>query len=58
MVESFWHYIGRKEANATEKDAVRDAISEINNSQDRAAAIVAAAFVEDHLTLALSFSWA
>lgn len=46
----FWSFASKDEA---ERDAILVAFEDINNSNDRAAAIVAAAFLEDHLTMAL-----
>jgi hypothetical protein len=46
----FWAWISKDEA---EKEALMAAFEDIENSSDRAAAIVAAAFLEDHLAIAL-----
>jgi hypothetical protein len=49
---SFGHFLATS-LSADEKEALSDAFSEIDRSDDRAAAIVAAAFLDDHLTIAL-----
>jgi DNA-binding MltR family transcriptional regulator len=47
----FWQWIGTGDKEETE--AMIEACSDIDQSADRAAAIVAAAFLEDHLAIAL-----
>jgi hypothetical protein len=51
-IHMFWHWISTGRS-AAEKEALIDAFSDIDRSVDRAAAIVAAAFLEDHLAIAL-----
>jgi DNA-binding MltR family transcriptional regulator len=51
-IHMFWHWISTGHS-AAEKEALMDAFSDIDQSVDRAAAIVAAAFLEDHLAIAL-----
>lgn len=48
----FWHWIATGDSKE-ETEAMMDAFSDIDQSGDRAAAIVAAAFLEDHLAIAL-----
>ena len=51
--DEVWAWMSNPNSSAAEKDAVQNAISEIDKSSDRAAAIVASAFVEEHLAIAL-----
>jgi hypothetical protein len=46
----FWAWVSKDDA---EKEALMAAFGDIDTSSDRAAAIVAAAFLEDHLAIAL-----
>jgi hypothetical protein len=52
MLLSFWHFT-TSHHSADEKQVLCDAFADIDRSEDRAAAIVAAAFLEDHLAIAL-----
>ena len=49
MEESFWY----ASEHSDDPEALMDVYSEIESGSDRAAAIIAAAFVEDHLASAI-----